>query len=100
MSPSRQALATPNSRHSVYNYSSLSSPLKKGKGKLFHKNDVYSRDTYAGHVDYVSLPPLDGEEGELIDDEACFVAVDFWGADIKDRASRARVVTGIGKFIR
>ena len=34
-------------------------------------------------IDYASLPPLDGEEGELIDDEACFIDV--------------RTVTGVGK---
>lgn len=34
-------------------------------------------------VDYMTMPPLDGEEGELIDDEACFIDV--------------RAVTGVGK---
>lgn len=33
-------------------------------------------------VDYLNMQPLDGEEGELIDDEACFIDV--------------RAVTGIG----
>ena len=28
-----------------------------------------------GSIDYASLDPLDGEEGELIDDEACFIDV-------------------------
>ncbi len=28
-----------------------------------------------GSVDYASMDPLDGEEGELIDDEACFIDV-------------------------
>ncbi|TBU41201.1 WD40 repeat-like protein [Dichomitus squalens] len=28
-----------------------------------------------GYVDYASLDPLDGEEGELVDDEACFIDV-------------------------
>lgn len=26
-------------------------------------------------IDYLNMPPLDGEEGELIDDEACFINV-------------------------
>lgn len=36
-------------------------------------------------IDYSELPPLDGEEGELIDDEACFINV--------------RPITGIGSYI-
>ena len=28
-----------------------------------------------GSVDYTNMTPLDGEEGELIDDEACFIDV-------------------------
>ena len=36
---------------------------------------------------YGDLPPLDGEEGELIDDEACLI-------DVLD----VRAVTGIGEF--
>ena len=28
-----------------------------------------------GSIDYASLDPLDGEEGELVDDEACFIDV-------------------------
>ena len=28
-----------------------------------------------GSIDYSSMAPLDGEEGELIDDEACFIDV-------------------------
>jgi F-box and WD-40 domain protein 1/11 len=35
-------------------------------------------------IDYAQLPPLDGEEGELIDDEACFFCPPI------------RAVTGIG----
>ncbi|KAJ7779561.1 WD40 repeat-like protein [Mycena olivaceomarginata] len=30
------------------------------------------RPSYLKQIDYTQLPPLDGEEGELIDDEACF----------------------------
>lgn len=36
-------------------------------------------------IDYTQLPPLDGEEGELIDDEACFFC------------PPVRAVTGIGE---
>lgn len=36
------------------------------------------------NVDYANLEPLDGEEGELIDDEACFIDV--------------RAVTGLGEY--
>lgn len=37
-------------------------------------------------IDYAQLPPLDGEEGELIDDEACFFC------------PPVRAVTGIGPY--
>lgn len=34
-------------------------------------------------IDYLNMPPLDGEEGELIDDEACFINVTrITGTDI------------------
>lgn len=62
-----------------------SSPTKKGKRRL----DITSGDLWAefggsGYIDYANLPPLDGEEGELIDDEACFIDV--------------RAVTGLGEW--
>lgn len=60
----------------------LSSPGRKGKGKL--KGGVTSFD-FNG-FSYEDLPPLDGEEGELIDDEACLI-------DVLD----VRAVTGIGE---
>ncbi|KAF4612959.1 hypothetical protein D9613_011179 [Agrocybe pediades] len=41
----------------------------KGKWKAGTRNDT------AEVIDYSELPPLDGEEGELIDDEACFIDV-------------------------
>lgn len=53
------------------------------------------QDYYNESINFLDLPPLDGDEGELIDvdDEACFIAVDYpWGAI---NACRARVVTGI-----
>jgi len=44
-----------------------------------------SRGDLSLNVNYSELDPLDGDEGELIDDEACFIDV--------------RAVTGIGKLI-
>lgn len=93
----RPALTESNSRHTVYNYSPLSTPMRKGKEKSSYKKDIFANGEYGGHVDYISLPPLDGDDGELIDDEACFVAVDFWGVGIEP--GRARAVTGIGSAI-
>jgi len=66
-----------------------SGPLGKSKGKakvagLFtSRNGSSSRKELSEHINYSDLPPLDGEEGELIDDEACFIDV--------------RAVTGIGE---
>ncbi|THH14827.1 hypothetical protein EW146_g5558 [Bondarzewia mesenterica] len=50
-------------------WDALSSPGRKGKGKASSPAlyDLSSDSSYA------DLPPLDGEEGELIDDEACFI---------------------------
>ena len=61
-----------------------SSPGKKCKRRL----DVTSSDFWnelggSGYIDWANLPPLDGEEGELIDDEACVIDV--------------RAVTGFGE---
>lgn len=61
-----------------------SSPVKRGKRRL----DIASAELWTefggnGYIDYANLPPLDGEEGELIDDEACFIDV--------------RAVTGLGE---
>ncbi|OCH94577.1 WD40 repeat-like protein [Obba rivulosa] len=36
---------------------------------------AYSDDCVDGFIDYINMQPLDGEEGELIDDEACFIDV-------------------------
>jgi hypothetical protein len=44
------------------------------------------RPSYLKQIDYAQLPPLDGEEGELIDDEACFFC------------PPVRAVTGIGIY--
>jgi hypothetical protein len=63
-----------------------SSPTKKGKRRAdIPLGDLWNELGGAGYIDYANLPPLDGEEGELIDDEACFIDV--------------RAVTGIGEFL-
>lgn len=61
-----------------------SSPTKKGKRRLDLSSDFWDEFGPGGYIDYANLSPLDGEEGELIDDEACFIDV--------------RSVTGLGKF--
>ena len=63
----------------------LSSPGRKGKGKSKSGNTNFDFDGFS----YEDLPPLDGEEGELIDDEACII-------DVLD----VRAVTGIGESSR
>ncbi|KAI0058349.1 WD40 repeat-like protein [Artomyces pyxidatus] len=50
-------------------WDALSSPARKGKGKGFY-GEPY---TLGADCSYADLQPLDGEEGELIDDEACFM---------------------------
>ncbi|KAJ7595019.1 WD40 repeat-like protein [Mycena floridula] len=92
--PRPSATTSSNSRHTMYNYSSLSSPMKKSREKSAYKTDIFANGEYGGHVEYISVPPLDDDEGELIDDEACFVAVDFWGVGIES-TGRARAVTGV-----
>ena len=57
-----------------------SSPGRKGKRRA-ELSSISWNDSDDGYVDYANMPPLDGEEGELIDDEACFI--------------NARAVTGL-----
>jgi hypothetical protein len=78
-------------------YNLTASPTPQKKEKAAYKKDMYSNGDYRGHVDYIPVSPLDDDEGDLIDDEACFVAVDFWGVGIEE--SRARVVSGIGELL-
>ena len=75
--PSPSPPSTPSPPFSRYNTSA------KGKAPAFD----YQASTPAGYIDYIDLPPLDGEEGELIaiDDEACFIDV--------------TAITGIGESI-
>ena len=63
-----------------------SSPGKKGKRRFDLPPDFWNEIGADGYIDYTNLPPLDGEEGELIDDEACFIDV--------------RSVTGLGELSR
>jgi F-box and WD-40 domain protein 1/11 len=64
----------------------FSNSLSKGKGKARHLDGLYG---IPDDNDYTDLPPLDGEEGELItiDDEACF---------FNDIGYGTLAVTGIG----
>lgn len=62
-----------------------SSPNKKGKRRMDLTASIWAELEGDSFIDYASLPPLDGEEGELIDDEACFIDV--------------RAVTGVGKYL-
>lgn len=68
-------------------WDALSSPAKKGRGKAARNDSSFDFDGFS----YGDLPPLDGEEGELIDDEACLIDV----IDIRN----VRAVTGIGECL-
>lgn len=60
-----------------------SSPAKRGRRRFGDiSSSLWNEFEIDGIIDYANLPPLDGEEGELIDDEACFIDV--------------RAVTGVG----
>lgn len=90
LSPSRPALSGSGRHAKFVSYSTTS--FGRSKGKRMYRDQDYYNDS----INFLDLPPLDGDEGELIDvdDEACFIAVEHpWGAI---NASRARVVTGIG----
>lgn len=63
-------------------WDALSSPGRKGKSRASRNGSIFEFEGYS----YENMPPLDGEEGELIDDEACLIDV----IDI-------RAVTGIGE---
>ncbi|KAK7683848.1 hypothetical protein QCA50_013226 [Cerrena zonata] len=52
-----------------------SSPTRKCKRRMDLTASIWAELEGEAFVDYASLPPLDGEEGELIDDEACFIDV-------------------------
>lgn len=74
----------PSTQQSSSHYGTF--PRWKGKGKAKSVTpDWESEDTESLFIDYSELAPLDGEEGELIDDEACFIDI--------------RAVTGVGESL-
>lgn len=81
--PSHPNNGSSNGRHSPVYWNT-----NKGKGKFRAGGFFPVRSGNNSHwdwnesINYSELPPLDGEEGELIDDEACFIDV--------------RAITGIG----
>ncbi|PPQ92517.1 hypothetical protein CVT25_010350 [Psilocybe cyanescens] len=74
-----QSWYTPNAATSGRNSPVYWTPgsANKGKGKSratsFFLGRNGSRNDLSEYINYSELPPLDGEEGELIDDEACFI---------------------------
>ena len=78
---------TSTGRHSSIYWPSGSLGKSKGKSKatgfFSHRGNNNSRKELDESINYLELPPLDGEEGELIDDEACFIDI--------------RAITGIGE---
>lgn len=93
-SPRRQANqswytnnGTMSGRNSPVYWNTGPSHKSKGKSKtsgLFSPRSG-SRGDLKDNINYLELPPLDGEEGELIDDEACFID--------------SRAIRGIGECI-
>jgi F-box and WD-40 domain protein 1/11 len=53
-------------------WGALSSPARKSRAK----STTSGAFVFDPHFSYAEMPPLDGEEGELIDDEACFMGRD------------------------
>jgi len=77
---------TSNGRHSpVYRNTNKGKGQSKAGGFFAVRSGNNSRRDLSDSINYSELPPLDGEEGELIDDEACFID--------------ARAITGIGSYI-
>lgn len=77
---------TSNGRHSpVYWYANKGKVKSKAGGFFTARSGNNSRRNLNQSINYSELPPLDGEEGELIDDEACFIDI--------------RAITGIGSYI-
>jgi len=60
---------------SVYRHTAKGKGKAKAGGLFPSKNGSGSRGDLDENINYLDLPPLDGEEGELIDDEGCFVDV-------------------------
>ena len=77
---------TSNGRHSpVYWNANKGKGKSKAGGFFTVRSGNNSRRNLNQSINYSELPPLDGEEGELIDDEACFIDI--------------RAITGIGSCI-
>ncbi|KAF8902624.1 WD40-repeat-containing domain protein [Gymnopilus junonius] len=73
-----QAAGTSGRNSPVYWNTSSNYRIKgksKANGFLPGRTTNGSRSDLDGNINYSELPPLDGEEGELIDDEACFIDV-------------------------
>jgi len=59
--------------------SSLNFSTKSTKSKPNESEETQTLDPEnENEIDYMTLPPLDGEEGELIDDEACYSSACGW----------------------
>ena len=77
---------TSNGRHSPVYWNANKGKAKAKAGGFFTvRSGNNSRRNLNQSINYSELPPLDGEEGELIDDEACFIDI--------------RAITGVGSYI-
>ena len=78
---------TSNGRHSPVYWNANKGKGKSKAGGFFavRSGNNSRRNLKNQSINYSELPPLDGEEGELIDDEACFIDI--------------RAITGIGSYI-
>jgi F-box and WD-40 domain protein 1/11 len=75
-----------NGRQSPVYWNANKGKVKSKAGGFFAvRSGNNSRRNLNQSINYSELPPLDGEEGELIDDEACFIDI--------------RAITGIGSYI-
>lgn len=87
MKPSRSLTMGMNILPRIWDALREGSPVKKGRrrpGMPAWRDAGTDLEYHSdGSVDYANMLPLDGEEGELIDDEACFIDV--------------RAITGMGK---
>jgi F-box and WD-40 domain protein 1/11 len=77
---------TSNGKHSPAYWNANKGKGKSKTGGFFAvRSGNNSRRDLNQSLNYSDLPPLDGEEGELIDDEACFIDI--------------TAITGIGPYI-
>ncbi|KAF8647327.1 hypothetical protein AX16_006789 [Volvariella volvacea WC 439] len=76
-SGSPRGFTSSSNRHTLHGCN-FPTPIRgKGKGKapVIPSFTEDADGSSAAYIDYSELPPLDGEEGELIDDEACFIDI-------------------------